>query len=188
MEIETRGSPETRDTLNLSRVFTIVGIAFGALFVVLNAADLPDAWPTVAWVMGIVLVAAAIWFGLIRGVHNDGPVHDQQSIRTYWTAVIAEVIAIPAGALVINAVFDRPRFVVLWIVFVVGAHFLPARAFGMRGFTGLGIGMIALAIVCAVLTLAWTSTAAPIGGVLAGFLLLGFTIVTGRRGLMRPTV
>lgn len=57
------------------------------------------------------------------------------ALRTYLLCVAAEVVAIPVGALVIRAL-DRPSdLIVVWVVFVVGVHFLPfarVRAAGVR--------------------------------------------------------
>ncbi|MFD1049576.1 FAD-dependent oxidoreductase, partial [Kibdelosporangium lantanae] len=50
------------------------------------------------------------------------------AMRVYWTCVVAEVVGFFVGAQVITRVFDRPDLVVVWVVLVVGAHFVPFAA------------------------------------------------------------
>ncbi|GAB3219442.1 hypothetical protein GCM10027447_02340 [Glycomyces halotolerans] len=167
----------------MSRIFAAVGIVFGTVFVFLNAGGLPDPWDVAARVAGAGLVAAAVWFGLIRS-GSDG-VRWSGSYLGYWIAVGAEAVAIPVGAQVLVRVLDRPDLVVLWVVFVVGAHFLPARVFGFGRFGELGAAMMVLAIVAGALRLgagaAWAPSAAA---VLAGVGLLVFAAVPA---LSRPS-
>src|SRR5690606_41371744 len=107
------------------------------MFVMINAGALPEPWPVVLHAAGILAAATALWLALRRDP-VEAPTPDQQSIRAYWTVVIAEAIAIPLGAIALNTIFDRPELVVLWVVFVVGARLLPARRFGIPGLRLLG--------------------------------------------------
>lgn len=162
------------------RVFACVGIGFGLLFVLLNAGDLPGGWTVVALVAAAGLALVATWFGVVR--HPPGRTRwDASGARGYWTAVLAELVAIPVGAAVLGGPLDHPELTVLWVVFVVGAHFLPARAFGRGAWTALGLSLMLLALLGAGATLAvdvvWASAAA----VLAGVLLIGFPIVQRSR-------
>lgn len=162
----------------LSRIFTLVGIGFGAAFVFINAGGLPGAWPWVARILGIVLLATAFWFGAIRQ-QPEAMVASDQSIRVYWTAVVAELLAIPLGALVISKVLDRSELTVLWVVFVVGAHFLPARAFGSGRWTELGLVLIGLAILGCIGVFTLGESSASAAAVLAGAALLIFAALPG---------
>lgn len=164
--------------MRLSIIFTIVGIAFGTMFVMINAGALPEPWPVVLRAAGILAAATALWLALRRDP-VEAPTPDQQSIRAYWTAAIAEAIAIPLGAIALNTIFDRPELVVLWVVFVVGAHFLPARSFGIPGITLLGVALIALAILGTIGTLAIDDTVAPLTAVVTGFVMLAFSAKGG---------
>jgi hypothetical protein len=156
-------------------MFTLIGIVFGAVFVFVNAGELPGQWAAAVRIIGIFAVLAALRFGLVRGDPSDASVPDRRSLRVYWAAVIAEVIAIPLGALVITKVFERPEHVVLWVVLVVGVHFLPARVFGFPAVTHLGLAMIAIAVIGTTGALAIESIAAPIAAVITGFVMLAFS-------------
>lgn len=101
-------------------------------------------------------------------------------MRTYWLAVLAEVLAIPLGAQVINRVFDQPKLVVLWVVAVVGMHFLPfARAFCAPVFIPLSWTLIGLAAAGAALTVGVDTGFAAATAVLAGVVLLAFAATAG---------
>lgn len=174
--------------INSRRVFSAIGCGFGAAFVFINANGLPRPWNVAAFLIGVVLLVLAVWRGVIVGgravpatqdlVGADLAGHVRRSAAAYWLAVGAEAIAIPVGALVINRVLDRPHLVVLWVVFVVGAHFLSARAFGVGRFTELGCTLMLLAVLSAGLQLATGSAWMPsAGAVLSGAVMLGFVAV-----------
>lgn len=171
---------------NLARVFSLVGMAFGTVFVMVNAGGLPSPWDVIARVVGLVLLAVAVW-RLVKGEWGD--VSIPGSPRAYWVAVAAEVIAIPVGASVLTRVLDQPDLVVLWVVFVVGAHFLPARAFGIGRFAELGVVLMLLAVLFAAVDLAGDVDAAPsAGAVLAGVAMLAFSAVPSAVGVrLRPS-
>ena len=170
----------------LERVFRLVGIAFGALFVIVNAPDLPGAWPWIARAAGAVLVVVALVV-VVRGPTFASEA-DDRAVRIYWIAVVAELIAIPVGSLIINRVIDRPELTVTWVVFVVGAHFLPARSFGFARWTVLGLVLITLAIVGAVGTVVVDDTWAPAAAVTAGLVMLAFAIGTSSTGARTASV
>lgn len=164
----------------LNRIFALVGTAFGAVFVLVNAGGLPTPVAWSARAVGLLLVITDVWFGILRD-RSRPDLLDRRSARTYWLAVAAEVVAIPVGAAVIGTALGRPELVVLWVVFVVGAHFLPARAFGIGRWAALGLVMMAIAVVFAVAALAFGPVWAAAGAVLAGLAMLGSV------ALPRPT-
>ncbi len=92
------------------------------------------------------------------------------------------LVALPVGAAVITNVLDEPDAVPVWVVFVVGAHFLPfARAFHLPVFLWLSLSLVVVSVVGAVLSLAFDSgAAAGWTAVAAGFVLLGFSAVGPR--------
>ena len=97
--------------------------------------------------------------------------------RTYWICVSAEVLAIFIGAQVILRVLQRPELSLVWVVFVVGVHFVPfARAFSLTRFAVLGAVLMAIAVAGGLVTLLVTPLGSPWTGVLAGFALLGFAL------------
>jgi hypothetical protein len=127
-------------------------------------------------VLGVVAFLAALWLVWSRpGRAGDEVRPDRRAMRVYWLCVGAEVVSIPIGANVINRVFHRPELVILWVVAVVGAHFLPfAAAFRAPVFTPLGWMLIGIAAAGTVLSLAVDEVAAAWTGILAGVVLLGF--------------
>ena len=151
---------------------SVIGAVAGLVFVLANAGDLPAAtvW-RVAGGLAFVLVIVA----LRRGPVAEPPRPSRTALRTYGLCVLGEVLAIPVGALVIRALDGPAELVVVWVVFVVGVHFLPfARAFGLPVFDLLAGTLIVLAVVGGVLTLAVDAVAGPWTAVLAGFALLAF--------------
>ncbi|GAB3881390.1 hypothetical protein GCM10029964_037380 [Kibdelosporangium lantanae] len=105
-----------------------------------------------------------------------------RAMRVYWTCVVAEVVGFFVGAQVITRVFDRPDLVVVWVVLVVGAHFVPfAAAFHAPVFLVLGWTMIGLAVVGGVLAVVVDPVLAPWTAILAGVALLGFALAGGVR-------
>ncbi len=82
----------------------------------------------------------------------------------------------------ITDVLDTPDAVPVWVVFVVGAHFLPfARAFRLPVFLWLSLSLVVISVVGAVLALVFDSgTAAGWTAVAAGFVLMGFSAVGPR--------
>ena len=155
----------------MPRIFALVGSVFGAVFVIANAPSLPAPWSALGLVAGAVLLVVAV----LRNVAGSPALIEQGtgSARVYWIAVAAEVVAIPTGSLVLNKVIDEPDLVVLWVVFVVGAHFLPAYVFGIGRYGELGLVLIVIAVLFGAIYLAADADWAPRGGaVLAGCALL----------------
>jgi hypothetical protein len=166
----------TRFAMNLQRVFALVGIGFGIMFVLVNARSLPSPWHILAIAAAVSLTAAALWFGVAhaRPVSAAG----SRSVRAYWLAVAAEAVAIPVGAIALRRINGNSDLVVLWVVFVVGAHFIPAKAFGIGRYAELGAGLMGIAIVFGIFRLVGHIDSAPaIGGVLAGLSLLAFSAI-----------
>jgi hypothetical protein len=95
---------------------------------------------------------------------------------------MGEVLAIVFGARIIGTVLGRPQLVVLWVVFVVGAHFLPfTNAFRAPLFRPLAWTLIGLAMVGTIVALVVDAIAAPIAAILAGVALLAFSFADTRR-------
>lgn len=152
-----------------------IGSIGGLVFVLVNAGGLPGVLPLVVRIAGVAAFAAAMWVVMRRPTPAGDP-PTRQSLRTYWIAVAAEVVAILLGANIINRVFERPELTVCWVVLVVGVHFLPfAKAFDAPVFTPLAWSLIGLAVAGGALALATTATAAAATAVIAGFVLLGFS-------------
>lgn len=159
---------------------SIIGAIFGLAFVLTNAGAVPASlfWRTA----GAVAFAAIIWFVVLHGPEVDQAPPSRAALRTYGISVAAMVVAIPIGANVISNVLDKPNAALVWVVFVVGAHFLPfAGAFHLMHFRWLSASLVVVSIIGAVPTLASNSaTAAGWTGVVAGFVLLFFSGVGPR--------
>lgn len=154
---------------------SIIGAIAGLVFVLVNAGAVPAA---LTWrIVAAVAFIAIIWFVVLRGPEAGHIPPGGSAIRTYGIAVAAMVVAIPLGATFMSNVLDRPDAVLIWVVFVVGAHFLPfAQAFGLPVFRWLSASMVLVAVIGAVSALAFDSTiAAAWTGVAAGFVLLFFS-------------
>lgn len=170
------------------RIGALIGSIGGLVFIVVNAGQLPEPTGLVVRLAGVAAFLVVVWFGVIRP--GAGPASasrpSRQAMRVYWICVLAEVISIPVGANVINRVFHRPDLVVLWVVAVVGAHFIPfAKAFHAPVFTWLSWTLIALAALGALAGVTVSPQAAPWTAVLAGVALLAFGLFGSR--IRRPS-
>ncbi|MEU5870291.1 hypothetical protein AB0A73_01870 [Glycomyces sp. NPDC047369] len=151
-----------------------IGSIGGLVFVLVNAGGLPGPLPLIARIAGVAAFALAVWVVMRRAPAGRPPA--RESLRTYWIAVAAEVVAIILGANIINRVFERPELTVCWVVLVVGVHFLPfAKAFDAPVFRPLAWSLIALGAAGGALTVATSAAAAAATAVLAGFVLLAFS-------------
>ncbi|MGH8879028.1 MAG: hypothetical protein ACRD0P_17085 [Stackebrandtia sp.] len=160
------------------RIGALIGSIFGLVFMMVNAGELGEPTALVVRVAAVVLFLAALWFGFIRVPAPASPPEkpSRAAMRVYWTSVLFEVISIPLGAMFITQVLELPDVVVVWVVFVVGVHFLPfARAFAAPVFAVLSRVLIGLAMLGAVLTVAVSAVFAAWTAVLAGVVLLGFS-------------
>ena len=165
---------------------SVVGAVAGLVFVLVNAAAVPGA---LVWrIAGSVAFAAVVWF-VARGPQLTPAPPSREALRTYGVSVVAMLVALPVGGAVITNILDKPDAVLVWVVFVVGAHFLPfARAFHLPVFLWLSLSLVVVSVVGAVPALAFDSeTAAGWTAVAAGFILLGFSAVGPRLNHPAPT-
>jgi hypothetical protein len=103
-------------------------------------------------------------------------------MRVYWICVAAEVVGFFVGNQVLVRVFDRPDLVVVWVVLVVGAHFVPfAAAFHAPTLLVLDWTMIGLTVLGGELTVVVDPVLAPWTAILAGVGLLGLRRANGLR-------
>lgn len=151
---------------------SIIGAIAGLVFVLVNAGGVPT---SLIWRISAVIEFVAIaWFVVLRGPEVDQASPSCTALRTYVMCVAAMVVAIPAGATIISNVFDKPNAVLVWVVFLVGAQFLPfARAFQLPVFRWLSLALVVVSAIGAIPALTSDSaTAASWTGVVAGFVLL----------------
>jgi len=162
------------------RVGAIIGGGFGTAFVLINAGELPPPWPPLTWLLGLGMAAASLRLIIVGQSSRTGARPPRSALHVYAISVIAEVLAIPAGAIALRAV-DSAELTMTWVTFVVGVHFLPfAHAFGRQHFLVLGWLLIALAVggsgMAVTVGVGWARVAA----VIAGFVLLGFSMFADR--------
>jgi hypothetical protein len=159
---------------------SLIGAIGGLVFVLANSGELAagTALKAVAVVLFVVTLVA-----IARGSAPPPPPPTPDAIRTYWLCVTGEVLAIPGGAAVLRGL-DHEELVPIWVVLVVGVHFVPfARAFATPLFAWLGLLLIATSIAGGAVSLAGWDDAAPWTAVAGGFMLLGFSL----GGLLRPS-
>lgn len=174
-------------------VGSVVALAFGTVFVLVNTAGLPAAWSLVIRVVGL-LVAALLIVGLVL-VIRAGPAVEQAPIsgyvdRRYWLIVAVEAGALFGGLAVINGVLHLTVVAVAWVALVVGAHFFGlASIWHMSLYHWLGAVMAVLGL-AGFLIHAFGGSAGMVGlvaGVGSGTALYAAVAVAGGSALLGRT-
>jgi hypothetical protein len=156
---------------------SLIGAAFGLIFVLVNTSSLATAVAVLLRVLGVVA-----FLGVLVAVRRPGPVKGIRGgggdfRRRYWLVVAAEILAIGFGLALLNGPLHTPHAAVAWVSCVVGAHFIAlALAWRDPPFHWLGAPLLVCGVVGLVLA-ARASAAVLIdlsGGVLPGAILLGF--------------
>ena len=172
-------APATDTSFVATRLPALIGTGFGLLFVLINAGGLPAPWPLPVRVAGLVLTGAVLARILIGPV-SPAPRPEPDAMRTYWHWVGIEGLAIFAGAFLLGRL-GLGELGVLWVIAVVGVHFIPfATAFGRRAYAVLGGVLIAVAVVGVGLAVLFGTTGPALAGVGAGVVLLLFAATFGR--------
>lgn len=157
------------------RIGSAIGAVGGLAFVLANASALDRPLDLVARMVGGLLFLAVLALAVLgrRGEGTEAPPPSRRQIRTYGFSVLGMVLAMVAGARLLTWT-GYADLVVLWVVLVVGLHFLPfARAFAQPLFTVIGWTLAGLAVLGAVLALAVRdSDLAGATAVVAGLVLL----------------
>lgn len=160
----------------------------GMLFVLINAETFPT---DVGWLvrfLGVLAFGLVLWQAFRTPKRGKAPNRPSPAAwRTFAISVALMWVAIPLGANLLSQQFNLPQLIVLWVVFMVGAHFLPfASVFTAPLFVSLAWTLMGLAAVGVVLTLTVWPTAPSVMAVLAGFVLLGFGLWIARIGRENP--
>ena len=156
------------------RIGSMIGAIGGLVFVLVNAGPLGTPVSLVLRVLGGVVFVATIWWAVIRSLGVDTGPPARAALRVYAISVIAELVAIVLGAQILVRVLHRPELTLVWVVFVVGVHFIPfSRAFSLSRFAVLGAALIATALIGGLITVLVTPLGSPWTGVVAGFVLFG---------------
>ncbi|MHA6785980.1 hypothetical protein ACVGOW_34030 [Pseudonocardia saturnea] len=149
----------------------LVGGSFGLVYVLVNSGALGAPAGPVLQVAG-VLAFVALVVAVLRN-RGTGPAGPPRFARRYWIVVVTEVVAIVAGAQVLNALGLPP---LPWVTIVVGVHFLPlARMWNAPSLGRVGAALVLCGVAGLVAAVAAASPAvvALLAGVLAGAVLLG---------------
>lgn len=129
---------------------SVVAIAFGTVFVMVNSSDLRTPWPLAVRVAGLVVAVAllAALAVLVRSTEEAAPADTQDDRHSrFWLVVLLEAVALFGGLAVINGVLDRPSVAVAWVALVVGVHFLALAAiWRMPMYRWLGAAMTLLGL------------------------------------------
>jgi hypothetical protein len=162
----------------------LIGAAFGAVFVLVNAGDpLPAGVGWVLRALAVVALAAVVVLGVRAGGRPtlaDRPVFGPG----YRVIVLGEVVLLVAGFFVLGLLDAPVPANVAWIAAVVGIHF-AALASAWKTRSILVVGVVLTVLGGTGLALLGT-TALPwvpfVSGVLSGVTLLGGSLYGVRRG------
>ncbi|MBY6367273.1 hypothetical protein [Rhodococcoides corynebacterioides] len=166
---------------------SLIGAAFGLVFVLVNSASSPTV-VRAALVVVAVAATAAVLVGIARGPEPATPPSVRPFGRGYWAVVAAEVVAIVIGVRVVAAA-GHPQAGVAWVATVVGIHFVVLavlwrlRLFHVLGgaLTALGVAGLALAFAGAPAVATDLTAGVGSGVVLLIFALLGVWGTGGTR-------
>lgn len=163
--------------MSREKLGSLIGAAFGLVFVLVNTGSLATAVAVPLRVLGVVAFLA-----VVIAVRRPGPATGMRGggggfSRRYWLVVAAEVLAIWFGLALLNGPLHTPHAAVAWVSLVVGAHFIAlALVWTNPLFHWLGAALLGCGVVG--LILATRGTDAGVidlaGGVLPGAILLGF--------------
>lgn len=167
--------------MNRPRLAIAVGAFFGLVYVVVNAGPLESTLGRLVQVTAMVAFVVVLW--LLR---EAGPVTvagRSEPPRSFAAIVLAEVIAMAAGIIVINGMFDRPSAVLPWVSLVVGLHFVAlGSAWSESSLTAVGAAVAVLGLIGLVLAVRQESfvVISAVSGIGPGVLLLGGSLWAAR--------
>lgn len=159
-------------------VGSVIAAVSGVLLIQLSAGALPAAleWPV--RLIGVIGFIGALWY-LLRRWRAPAPQRHPPSrrvIRKYLIYLGLIFLGLLFGLWLFTQVLPEPALIVPWIVILLGLQFLPfATTFGFPLFERLGVALFALGIVGGAVFLTFTPAAAPLTGIVAGYLLLIFS-------------
>ncbi|MDF8263855.1 hypothetical protein [Luteipulveratus flavus] len=179
-ELDTTAPPTTTrrraglaDPMHPSVLGSIIGGAGATVFVLVNRSSLPGAWPAVALLLWIVLVAAAVWTVLLRPRVLADPEPPSRFAGLVYLACVAGMLVGTVVGHALLAALDRTELMPAVVVLAVGLHFLPfAAAFHAPVFRWLGCGVATLGVVGLLWGWAGGAVAAAAVAVAAGLLML----------------
>jgi hypothetical protein len=166
---------------------SLVGAAFGLIYLEVNAAPLPTGAARAVRLLGVaafVGVAVVLGRNWPRDGDEPGDASDDGAEplfgRRYWFVVLVEVVALMVGLRLLDGPLGMPEAGVAWVSLVVGAHFVPLSVlFRAPLFLWLGVAIAACGVAGLVLAATGASDAAiaVVSGLVPGVLLLGWSAV-----------
>jgi hypothetical protein len=162
-----------------ARTGALVGAVGGLVFVLVNAGAAGGAWPTVLRVAAVILFLLAVVLVMRAPVIGSGAEPTAGQLRAYRWTVLAEVLAFPAGTLVLRSMLGLDDAALPWVAVVVGVHFVVfARIFPGAGFLLLGVVVTALGVAGLSMVVAGAEgdPVRLVAGVLPGFALLAAVV------------
>lgn len=157
----------------------ILGVAAAAWFGWAQEAP-PAGWP-VALGIGSVLGLLIAVFGVVTARRNrasGSAMAEWSGRRQYYRTVGLEGGLIVVGAVALGST-HHSAYVAPWVLFVVGAHFLPlSRLFAIRLLVPAGVLLAVAAVVAVVVSLLWTVQPSAVAGAAGGVILAVFAVLS----------
>ncbi|HKH55167.1 MAG TPA: hypothetical protein VKA58_06910 [Propionibacteriaceae bacterium] len=162
-------------------VGSLIAAVSGVLLVQVPAGGLPAAleWPV--RLLGILGFVGVLWY-LWRRWRQPAPERrprSRRAIRTFVVCLGLIVVGLLLGLWLFTQVLPTPALIVPWIVILLGLHFLLfATTFEFPIFERLGGVLFVLGIVGGAIFLSFTPAASALTGIVAGFVLLIFSVAS----------
>ncbi|AOP51751.1 hypothetical protein [Brevibacterium aurantiacum] len=167
-----------------AEIGTLIGGAFGLVFLIVNSAGFSTLGRTLVLIVGIAAFAAIAFLalrGLGRMKRAQAQTADSQVRtggpfgRSYWIIVAIEAVALFGGIRLLSGM-GHPELGVAWVAFVVGTHFYAlGSVFKLGRFHILATVVTLCGIAGFIAFFAGAPEFIPVlGGIIPGFVLLAF--------------
>lgn len=183
---ETRPQPAAG-----AEIGSLIGGAFGLVFLVVNSASFSTLGRILVLVMGIAAFAVIVFFAMrslgrmkraqvssAKSTDEQGEVAPRRDVpfgRSYWIIVGVEALALFGGTRLLSGL-GHPELGVAWVAFVVGTHFYAlGHVFKLNRFHILATVVTLCGIAGFIAFFASIPAFIPIfSGIISGFALLAF--------------
>lgn len=161
-----------------AEIGSLIGGAFGLVFLIVNSAGFSTFGRIAVLVLGIAAFAGILFlafrsFGRRRG--RPRPAGANPFSRSYWIIVAVEALALFGGAKLLSGL-GYPELGVAWVSVVVGTHFFAlGYVFKLRRFHVLATVVTLLGVAGFIAYFVSAPAFTPVlAGVIPGFVLLAF--------------
>lgn len=168
-------TPETAASRDLAVNGLVLGFA-GAMWLGWAQEAPPAGWSIPLSICSALGLLVAITGGVLtwRRRHGSSAMAAEKGRRTYYRVVGLEGAAIAIGGTALG-VTGHSAYTAAWVLFVVGAHFVPlGRLFRIRSLGLVGVLSVLVSVVAAILGLLGTVAPSAIAGGVGGLLLISF--------------